>query len=93
MNDNKIHTVEIKSTGDKYSQAETVYAHLQQLVVQLQKNMELNSTGNNYAAYLHGQIYGIALTLRLLYPGPGNWGEKAALLIRPVLTEHRCDCQ
>lgn len=92
MNANN-HTVDNQAIGDKYSEAQTIFTYLQQLVVQLQKTIELDSTDSNYAAYLHGQIYGIALTLRLLYPGPGNWGEKAALLIRPVLTEHRCDCQ
>lgn len=46
-----------------------------------------------YTAFLHGQAYGLALALRLLYPGPGNWGEKAALLVRPVITEHTCECE
>ncbi len=69
----------------------TILTHLQQLIDQLQKT-KFDPPDNNYASYLHGQIYGIALALRLLYPGPGNWGERAALLIRPVLTEHQCDC-
>ncbi len=69
-----------------------ILIHLQQLIDQLEKMAELDYMDNNYASYLHGQIYGIAITLRLLYPGPGNWGEKAALLIRPVLTEHQCEC-
>jgi LAO/AO transport system kinase len=46
----------------------------------------------HYAAFLHGQIEGLAQSLRVFYPGPGNWGEKAALAVRPLLTEHRCDC-
>lgn len=45
-----------------------------------------------YSAFIHGQIYGIAMALRILFPGPGNWGEKAALKVRPVLTEHKCEC-
>lgn len=47
----------------------------------------------NYAAFLHGQIYGLAIALHFLFPGPGNLGEKAALMVRPVLTEHRCECE
>lgn len=43
-------------------------------------------------AYLHGQVYGLATALRLFFPGPGNLGEKAALALRPVLTEHKCQC-
>jgi len=74
-------------------EAKTVFSHLQQLVEQMQNALEFHPPDGSYAAYLHGQIYGIAMTLRLLYPGPDNWGERAALLIRPVLTEHRCDCQ
>jgi len=45
-----------------------------------------------YRSFMHGQVYGIAMTLRVLFPGPDNWGEKAALKIRPVLTEHKCEC-
>lgn len=55
----------------------------------LEKASSLNN--NEYAAYIHGQIYGMASALKVLFPGPGNWGEKAALKVRPVLTEHRCD--
>jgi len=44
------------------------------------------------AAFLHGQIYGLATALRFLFPGPGNLGERAALAVRPVLTQHHCDC-
>lgn len=46
----------------------------------------------HYASFLHGQIEGLAQSLRVLYPGPNNWGEKAAFAVRPLLTEHRCDC-
>jgi len=46
----------------------------------------------HYAAFLHGQIEGLAQSLRVLYPGPDNWGERAAFAVRPLLTEHRCDC-
>lgn len=46
----------------------------------------------HYAAFLHGQIEGLAQSLRVIYPGPDNWGEKAAFAVRPLLTEHRCDC-
>lgn len=45
-----------------------------------------------YRSFIHGQVYGIAMALRMLFPGPDNWGEKAALKIRPVLTEHKCEC-
>lgn len=45
-----------------------------------------------YRAYLHGQIYGLSTALRILYPGPGNLGERAALAVRPVVTEHNCQC-
>ncbi|KAF1084676.1 hypothetical protein SPSYN_02455 [Sporotomaculum syntrophicum] len=72
--------------------AQAVLTHLQQLIREFQKSSIFAVQDNSYAAYLHGQIYGLALALRLLYPGPGNWGERAALLVRPVLTEHQCDC-
>ncbi|MFZ5644368.1 MAG: methylmalonyl Co-A mutase-associated GTPase MeaB [Bacillota bacterium] len=45
-----------------------------------------------YSAYLHGQIYGLAVALRIIFPGPGNFGERAAMAIRPVMTEHSCKC-
>lgn len=45
-----------------------------------------------YRAYLHGQIYGLATALKIIYPGPGNLGERAALAVRPVITEHSCRC-
>ncbi|WP_347491012.1 methylmalonyl Co-A mutase-associated GTPase MeaB [Desulfoscipio sp. XC116] len=73
--------------------AESVFSHLQQLVDRLQKAEPAHSPNDNYPAYLHGQIYGIAMTLRQLYPGSKNWGEKAGLLVRPALTEHRCECR
>lgn len=56
---------------------------------------ELEGAGEgmrDYRSYLHGQIYGIATALRIIYPGPGSLGEKAALAVRPVLTEHECRC-
>jgi len=56
------------------------------------KNIPINNNTGDYAAFIHGQVYGIAMALRILFPGPGNWGEKAALKIRPVLTEHKCNC-
>jgi LAO/AO transport system kinase len=74
-----------------YNREEEVFEYLALLV----KELEKVRTGNNlenYTAFLHGQIHGLAMSLRLLYPGPGNWGEKAALLVRPVITEHRCNC-
>lgn len=49
--------------------------------------------GELYAAFLHGQIEGLAQALRSIFPGEGNWGEKAAFAVRPVLTEHYCDCK
>ncbi|MFZ5632208.1 MAG: hypothetical protein ACOY40_05110 [Bacillota bacterium] len=48
---------------------------------------------SDYRAYLHGQIYGMAAALRIIYPGPGNLGERAALAVRPALTEHACECE
>ncbi len=45
-----------------------------------------------YASYIHGQIYGLATALRIMFPGPDNLGEKAAMAVRPFITEHRCDC-
>ncbi len=72
--------------------AEEVFHYLAQLVEEL-KSRKAHRQCDNYSAYLHGQVYGAALVLRLLYPGPGNWGEKAALLVRPVITEHQCDCE
>ncbi len=86
MNQNNI------AMADPVMNAKAILILLQQLIDQLQKTVEIDIPDNNYASYLHGQIYGIALVLRLLYPGPNNWGEKAALLIRPVLTEHQYDC-
>lgn len=58
---------------------------------------ELEAAGGNkgmseYRAYLHGQVYGLAMALRLIFPGPGNLGEKAALALRPLMTEHLCRC-
>ncbi len=47
---------------------------------------------SDYRSYLHGQIYGLATALRLIYPGPGNLGERAALAVRPLITEHSCRC-
>ena len=46
-----------------------------------------------YKSFMHGQVYGIGMALRILFPGEDNWGEKAALKIRPVLTEHKCECE
>jgi len=47
---------------------------------------------SEYRSYLHGQVYGLATALKLLFPGPGNFGEKAAMAVRPVITEHSCQC-
>ncbi|MCL6610068.1 MAG: hypothetical protein K6T66_00860 [Peptococcaceae bacterium] len=47
---------------------------------------------SDYRAYLHGQVYGLATALKMIYPGPGNLGEKAALALRQVITEHSCRC-
>jgi len=82
-----------QTMADPAVNAETLLTHLTQLIDLLQRASAIDPPDNNYASYLHGQIYGIALALRLLFPGPSNWGERAALLIRPVLTEHECDCQ
>lgn len=57
------------------------------------KNTGLKEGMSGYRSYLHGQIYGLATALRILYPGPGNLGERAALAVRPVITEHQCLCE
>lgn len=68
---------------------------LLELLTNALKQLEANSDREGlslYRTYLHGQIYGMATALRMVYPGPGNLGEKAALAVRPVLTEHFCGC-
>ncbi|MHB8157209.1 MAG: methylmalonyl Co-A mutase-associated GTPase MeaB [Desulfocucumaceae bacterium] len=57
------------------------------------KNFSNREDMSEYRTYLHGQIYGLATALKLLYPGPGNLGERAAMSVRPVITEHSCSCQ
>ncbi len=57
----------------------------------LEESGRLDSS--DYRSYLHGQVYGLATALRILFPGAGNLGEKAALLLRPVITEHVCACE
>lgn len=47
---------------------------------------------SEYRSYLHGQVYGLATALKVIFPGPGNLGERAALALRPVITEHFCRC-
>ena len=71
---------------------EQVLAYLAQLTEDIKKARSAEG-GENYQAYLHGQLYGAALVLRLLYPGPGKLGETAALMVRPVITEHECQCE
>ncbi|MCG8400370.1 MAG: hypothetical protein MJA84_02115 [Firmicutes bacterium] len=71
--------------------SEEVLQYLKQLLQQLENCRDTENSGN-YRSYLHGQVYGAAVVLRLLFPGPGNLGEKAALMLRPVLTEHQCQC-
>lgn len=71
---------------------EEVFEYLEQLL-KLMEEARSSGGDDNYQAYLHGQIYGAALVLRLLFPGPGNPGERAALLARPVITEHKCRCE
>lgn len=87
MNYNKVDDKNM-APGD----AEKVYHYLANLIEELD-NVKMITGSENYTAYLHGEIYGITMTLRLLYPGPGNWGEKAAFLVRPSITEHRCECE
>lgn len=67
---------------------------LLELLISALKELEGAGEGlPEYRAYLHGQVYGMAAALRIIYPGPGNLGEKAALAVRPVLTEHECQCK
>lgn len=78
-------------SGSSVNEQEKMLDHLVMAIEELKKWQ--NQRGSeHYASFLHGQIHGIALTLRILYPGPGNWGEKAAFLVRPVITEHSCGC-
>ena len=83
---------QLATINELATNTQAVLTYLQQLIREFQKNSAGAAPDNGYAAYLHGQIYGIALALQMLYPGPDNWGEKAAFLVRPVLTEHQCDC-
>jgi len=71
---------------------EQVLEYLSQLTEDIKKARSAEG-GENYQAYLHGQLYGAALMLHLLFPGPGNLGERAALMARPVITEHDCRCE
>lgn len=61
--------------------------------LQLLKKCREDKNKALYASYLHGQIYGLATALRIIFPGSLNWGEKAALAVREVITEHKCECQ
>ncbi|WP_034629282.1 hypothetical protein [Desulfotruncus alcoholivorax] len=80
-----------KSTDVSTSTPETIIQLLASIVEELDRARN-NNQPENYCAFLHGQISGIAIALRTLFPGPGNLGEKAALILRPVITEHKCDC-
>jgi len=68
-----------------------VLEYLSQLTEDIKKARSAGD-GENYQAYLHGQLYGAALVMRLLFPGPGGLGEKAAFMARPLITEHDCRC-
>lgn len=67
---------------------------LEQLMEALEKLQKAGQVAGAeaYTSYVHGQIYGLATALRVLFPGPGCLGERAALALRPVITEHRCEC-
>lgn len=56
------------------------------------KNVEGRQDASEYRSYLHGQIYGLAMALKIFYPGPGNLGERAAMAVRPVIAEDVCQC-
>lgn len=71
---------------------EQVLDYLSQLLEAIKKAGP-GQENNEYRAYLHGQVYGAATVLRIMFPGPGNLGEKAALMLRPVVTEHECRCE
>ncbi len=73
-------------------QGEAVLAQLL-LALDMLKKHNQSIPQSQYIAYLHGQIYGLAMALKIMFPGPGGLGEKAALALRPVMTEHRCDCK
>ncbi|WP_066639868.1 hypothetical protein [Desulfolucanica intricata] len=66
----------------------------EQLLVALNKvkQLETSKEYENYLAYLHGQIWAFVFTLQKLFPGVGNWGDKAGKAVKPVLTEDKCDC-
>ncbi|MCQ2559697.1 MAG: hypothetical protein MJ157_03195 [Clostridia bacterium] len=70
--------------------AEQVFQQLKEALEQIQSCPEENRQ-TPYGAYLHGQIYGLATALKIIFPGEGNWGEKAGLAVRPVITEHKCE--
>ena len=65
--------------------------YLSQLAEDIKKARSAGDS-ESYQAYLHGQLYGAAVVMRLLFPGPGKLGEKAALMARPLITEHDCQC-
>lgn len=77
--------------GLPQEEAQRLLDHLKLSIEELKK-WRNQSGSEQYTSFLHGQIHGIALALRVLHPGPGNWGEKAAFLVRPVITEHNCQC-
>jgi len=79
------------SNNIHFEEAQRVFELLTQSLDDLETARAKNLS-ENYTAYLHGQIYGLATALKIIFPGPGNWGEKAAFLIRPKITEHNCDC-
>lgn len=60
-------------------------------LVQAWETATARGGGCCYRAYLHGQIHALCLALHTLFPGEGNWGEQAALLVRGRLVEHRCE--
>lgn len=70
--------------SDNNEQAAYLVNYIEQALERLK-----DAPASDYTAFIHGQVYGIAMALRLLFPGPGNWGEKAAFKIRPVLTEQQ----
>lgn len=48
--------------------------------------------GGAYRAFLHGQASGLALALKIMFPGDGDLGEQAAAQVASVMGENKCGC-
>jgi len=48
--------------------------------------------GGLYRAFLHGQVMGLVLALKIMFPGDGALGEQASQLAAVSLGEDECGC-